>query len=231
LKETDGFSITIPYKELFLNYLDISTSEVAMIGAANSIKVENSQLIGYNTDWNGFISPLSKFMADIKKVLVIGYGGGARAVIYGLIKINPAIQISIYGRNESKIIGFCQAIAVNYRRNVNIVSLTKTRLLTENADYDLTVNCTPLGSKLYPNLLPLPNEYKFSDKTIYYDLIYNPLQTKYLARAEEAGSRTINGLWMLVHQAIESYIVWSKDNVRVEIIRDWVLEKIRVTGE
>ncbi|GAB4111978.1 MAG: shikimate dehydrogenase [Candidatus Caldatribacteriota bacterium] len=207
-----GMNITIPFKELSLKFMDEIDQVVAKIGALNTIVLKDNKLYGYNTDWLGFLKPLQdklNFSFAGKKLLILGAGGAARAVIYAALN-NHCSEISIFNRNYER----AEKMKKNFQDlysggKIKIFSYSNSDLQREIKDTDLLVNTTPLGSWYYPNINPIPNLIDFPSKTIIYDLIYYPDKTPLLNKAEESGNLFLNGKPMLVYQAVESFYLWT----------------------
>lgn len=188
-----GLNVTIPYKEQiipFLDKLDIKTKD---IGAVNTISISKSgKLTGYNTDCYGFKKSIIPFLKPHhKNALILGTGGASKAVAYTLKELN-----------------------INYEyvsRTPNALSKFTYSNLTESIinSYQIIINCTPIGT--HPNINDCPNiPYNgISKDHLLYDLIYNPLQTKFLALGESKGAITCNGLKMLEFQAEKAWEIWS----------------------
>jgi shikimate dehydrogenase len=193
-KEDDfqGLSVTIPYKQSIIKYLDEVAGDALKIGAVNTIKVtEDNRLVGYNTDVYGFqksIEPLLK--SHHKKALILGTGGASKAVAYALEKLE--IDFNVVSRNSS--VG-----------NLLYSNLSK-QIINEHT---VIINCTPLGT--YPNIEYSPNiPYEFiTDKHLLFDLIYNPSETKFLLEGKKRGAIIKNGLEMLELQAEKSWEIWN----------------------
>ena len=181
----DFVNVTIPYKEKVLKYLDVISKDVETIGACNLIKRENGKLIGLNSDYLGFIDSLKYHNIDLnnKKVLILGTGGAKKAIYYALNKYNT--QIDTASRSGK---------GLSYE-------------LINNQDnyYDIVINTTPNG--MYPNIDDdlLINLDKFKNLKVVIDIIYNPRRTKLLIEAEKRGTLAINGISMLVYQALVPY--------------------------
>ncbi|NQV78242.1 MAG: shikimate dehydrogenase [Lutibacter sp.] len=190
--EFQGFSVTIPYKQAILKYLDEVDVDAKKIGAVNTIKVtEDNRLIGYNTDVYGFqksIEPLLK--KHHKKALILGTGGASKAVAYALNKID--ITYEFVSRNVSE--------------NSLLYSILSQQVMEE---YTIIINCTPLGTD--PNIDDSPNiPYEFiTEKHLLFDLIYNPSETKFLQEGKKRGAIIKNGLEMLELQAEKSWEIWN----------------------
>lgn len=189
---TIGMNVTIPYKEEVIPFLDQLSENAKAIGAVNTIKVlADGKLEGHNTDYFGFTESLKPLLeSHHKKALILGTGGAAKAVAFGLQTLG--IQHQYVSRKASdKTIAYEQLDAAVF------------------AEYTLIINCTPLGT--HPNIEAcpdLPYDY-FSEKHIAYDLIYNPEETEFLKRAKQKKAVTKNGYEMLVLQAEKAWKIWT----------------------
>ena len=186
-----GLNITIPYKKEIISQLDSFSDEAKLIGAVNTIKIEGSNLKGYNTDYYGFRDSLLNFIPHNKiKALVFGTGGASKAITKVLGDLN--INFKIVSRNSIKN-GF------TYKDITSEVI----------SNYKLLINTTPLGT--FPNVNECINiSFEFLSSTHYcYDLIYNPEETLLLKNAKERGAKTLNGLDMLKIQAEKSWEIWN----------------------
>jgi len=193
----NGLNVTIPYKETVFDYLDDVEEEAKVIGAVNTIKIENGLLCGYNTDVFGFEQslrdflklPITKAQLPSLKALLLGTGGAAKAVAYVLKKLGIGFQV--VSRQPGKA-------DLTYED-------MDARLLKNHL---LIVNTTPLG--MAPNVEKCPAiPYEFlTDLHFLYDLVYNPERTLFLIKGAEKGSRTCNGLKMLYLQAEKAWKIW-----------------------
>ncbi len=230
LKALDGFSVTIPYKEKIIPYLTGLSDDAQMIGAVNSVKVEDGIFYGYNTDAHGFIYPLKAINDYFKRVLIFGHGGSARAVLYALAREYPDAVIDICGRDIDRARAFVESVK-GFGSEQTIITPKKYADLRNGDRYDLVINCTPLGGMSNLEESPLPESFRFDGCSICYDLIYRPAKTKLLDRAEKHGCRIINGLSMLVRQALESYIVWTGRRIDTDSPTGYILESLAEIGE
>ena len=187
LSNINGLNVTIPYKEKIVEYLDEIDESVKNIGAVNTIKILRNKLIGYNTDYLGFINSFNKKL-DYKNALILGSGGASKAIQYAL---------------KSKKIKFK---VVSRKSDINNIDYSQIESLEK---YDLIVNCTPVGT--YPNINDKPdlNYDQLNDKHLCYDLIYNPDETLFLSESKKRGATITNGLQMLKNQAEESWKIWN----------------------
>ena len=194
-----GYNVTIPYKSKIMGYLESASRDAKEIGAVN---VVNAHKEGFNTDWKGFKKSLEGVPLRGKYALVLGAGGAARAVCYALKDMDMDVYIT--NRTEER----AKKLADEFKLKYGIPPLSKVALL---------VNATPVG--MYPNVdgIPQIDLTKLSRKCVVYDLVYNPRPTKFLNTAENIGLRTIDGLEMLVQQAILNLHIWSLNELAEDL--------------
>lgn len=190
-----GLNVTIPYKEKVISYLDSISPEARAIGAVNVIRItrKNGKIIlkGFNSDVIGFTKSIEPMLEKFhKKALILGTGGASKAINYGL-----------------KSLGLETVFVSRYERP----GTTQYDKITPDVikEYNVIVNCTPVG--MYPHADECPNlPYDAMDnRTILYDLIYNPDETLFMKKGEEHGATTKNGLEMLLLQAFASWEFWN----------------------
>ena len=187
LEDFNGFNVTIPYKEKIINFLDSVDENAEKIGAVNTIKIKHGRLVGYNTDYIGFLKSIEGF--DFKRAAILGSGGASKAVAFALQR--KKIPYVIFSRkSDPKFLKYSDQ--KNYIPNS-----------------DLIINTTPLGTFPNTNDFPPINFKLISHKSFCYDLIYNPVKTKFLTKAKELGATIKNGLNMLENQAEESWKIWN----------------------
>lgn len=201
-----GFNVTIPHKERIIWFLDSLDTEAAIIGAVNTVKLEGGKLIGYNTDGMGFVDSLKRRGVELKdkSALVLGAGGSARAICVYLLK-EGIRKLHIYNRTMEKALDlikqlerFFPGVCLNYvtREDINEIHP------------DLVINTTPLGMWPHTDVMPV-EDFEFLPNMTVVDIIYNPLETAFLKKARQAGCITINGLGMLVGQAVKAIEIWT----------------------
>lgn len=215
----DGLNVTIPHKEKIIKYLDDLSEEASMIGAINTITNDNGKLKGYNTDVNGIVETLKEYKDEItgSNVSVIGAGGAARAVIYSLIRYFKPGCITIINRTVQR----ADTLVTFFNEKMmfeNFVTkeLFPPELIDTLNSSKLIVNATPLG--LHPNINDTPINLKksFQKDQLVFDMIYNPVETKFLKTAKLEGATTIGGLKMLVYQAAKSFELWTGEEMPVD---------------
>lgn len=197
-----GFNVTIPYKETVFRLLDRVDKEAETIGAVNTVKIENGILTGYNTDGQGFIKSLNQQGIEIKdkKVVILGAGGSARSLGIYVSKEMPE-SIHIVNRTLHKAEGLAEVIN-DYRRSKVAQPAAEIPL-----NVDIIINTTNLG--MWPNTLDNPLAgYSLDSHTTVCDIVYNPSQTAMLQYASSCGCVTVEGIGMLIGQALKAVNIW-----------------------
>jgi shikimate dehydrogenase len=190
-----GVNVTIPYKEVVIPYLDAMHDDVKIIGACNTIVNNNGQLMGYNTDAEGFYYPIQTF--SLNCALIMGNGGASKAVLYQCAK-RGIKTIVLVARNHNKSNEFCNRIMAEF--NVSIAKETFDSITAYHIkSADIIVNTTSVGMNSTDAVFDILNY--VSSSQIYYDLIYNPWETSMLKSCKAQGLTVFNGAPMLAHQA------------------------------
>ena len=199
----DGFNITIPHKVEMMKYLDKMDESCSIIGAVNTVTNTEGILKGYNTDMDGFLDPFKKKEIKIqdKKVLLLGAGGAARAIVAGVAK-EKAKHITIANRTLEN--------ANNLAQFANKIGLDADAITIENVgndlkNYDIIVNATSVGLKNEPSPISLES---IKPETIVYDIVYMPMNTDFLKKAKEKEAKIIYGYEMLLGQAVRAFEIW-----------------------
>lgn len=193
--ELKGLNVTIPYKEKVMKYLDEISPEAEAIGAVNVIRITHKgdklYLKGFNSDVIGFTQSIEPLLEPSqKKALILGTGGAAKAINFGLKSLS--METLFVSRTQ-------KAGQLTYDEvTPDIVK-----------EYNVIVNCTPVG--MYPHADECPQlPYEAMDAhTLLYDLIYNPDETLFLKRGKRYGATVKNGLEMLLLQAFASWKFWQ----------------------
>ncbi len=187
-----GFNITIPYKEQIIPHLDSLSDEAQQIGAVNTVKKVNGELVGYNTDVFGFKKSLQSLLTKNQDhALILGTGGASKAIGYALSELNIIYQ---------KVSRLPKPNAITYSDlNQSILEINQ-----------ILINTTPLGT--YPNVDSKPDiPYSYiTNQHLCYDLVYNPAKTAFLSNCEQHGARIKNGEEMLHLQANKSWNIWNQ---------------------
>ncbi len=204
-----GFNITIPFKEMAVRFMDMSSEEVKLIGAINTVKRGEKKLIGFNTDWSGFLRALDEEWGEDlegRRAMVMGGGGAARAVIYALNtrdvgEITVALRSWIKGERLKEEMSWAP---------ISLVLFHKAEIEDALGDVDLLINATPLG--LHNEPMPFSLE-RMKRNAFVMDLVYNPPVTPLIMEARSMGISSCNGLTMLLYQALEAFEIWTGHKV------------------
>ncbi|MDF2436367.1 MAG: Shikimate dehydrogenase [Bacteroidota bacterium] len=208
--DLSGLNVTIPYKESVIPFLNELDPTAKTVGAVNCIKITGGSgkpfLKGYNTDVFGFRQSIKPFLEiQHERALILGTGGGSRAVQYVLKEIGidcffaTRDKTPIFFKNESEVVF----------KNVFEYSELNEHMMKA---FKLIVNTTPVG--MFPDTAAAPEiPYEYITPThLLYDLIYNPAETEFLKRGKEKGAATVNGLSMLKQQAEEGWRIWNSSD-------------------
>lgn len=206
INQYDGINVTIPYKKEIMPFVESMDRAAAEIDAVNTIKIKDGHATGYNTDYYGFGYTLDYFNVDIqnKKIVILGTGGASKAIYYYLIN-NGCGEIIFVNRKKD----------THWAKECNIFTYDEIEGLTA----ELVVNCTPIGMGSLENKSPLSVDDMTGFKTAV-DLIYNPKETLFLKQARENGAKAVNGLMMLVAQAVRAQEIWNHITVERKIVEE-----------
>ncbi len=210
-----GFSVTMPFKEKIMNYLDYYDPLAKIVGSVNTVMSEDSNLNGYNTDSTGAIQALKeKTGIKGKKILVMGAGGSARAIIYGLKEFGA--DIHIFNRTIKK----AEILADEF--NLETIDFR----YISNAKFDIVINCTPVGNA--PNTTEsLLHANNLNGVKVVMDIITNPLETQLIKEAKKAGCEVITGERMLLHQACGQFEIWQGKTAPIDVMETALYSAIK----
>ena len=204
-----GANVTMPHKQTVMEYLDEISGEAEEVGAINTIQRYGSKLIGHNTDVDGFREFLegdAGVELGGRRVLVLGAGGAARAVVKALADAGAASVTVAARRREQGLEAAKLAAAGEW------IDLANSEAAV--AQVDIVVNATPVGSE---GGNPLPGAHFRSDQVVV-DLLYSPPTTPLQRAARAAGAQAWGGLGMLVHQAAASFRIWTGQEAALQVM-------------
>ena len=204
-----GINLSMPYKEQVIPYLDQLSEEACLIGAVNTVVNREGTLIGYNTDGKGFFKSLPSFKISGKKMVLLGAGGAAKAILAQAI-LDGVSQISVFVRSSSmeKTRPYLEKIQNATGFRVDLFALEDVQDLQDSiTKADLLVNATSVG--MDGSSQPIPTSIVLPEKLLVADVIYQPFETPFLKWAKEQGNQSINGLGMLLYQAAEAFELWT----------------------
>ena len=205
-----GWNVTIPHKRAIMPLLDEIDEDAAVIGAVNTVVNDGGRLKGYNTDVLGFLSPLKARGIKLAgaRALLLGAGGAARAVLWGLLREGIA-GVAIAVRNRDK----GEALAAEFRSRaeaeITVCTFDSEDYKAALSTADILVNTTPLG--MTPKVEEAPSvEWELVKSSAFvYDIIYTPAETRFLREAREHGCQIQNGEAMLAGQGAAALQLWT----------------------
>ncbi|MBO6934761.1 MAG: shikimate dehydrogenase [Deltaproteobacteria bacterium] len=212
-----GFNVTVPHKQSMIDLVDHVEPLAKQIGAVNTVIRQGSLLVGANTDADGFLRALQEAGGDpTGPALVIGAGGAARAVVAGLVRAG-ASRVDVAARRIGAAKVLVDSLVDGDGRALDIANLAvafggaKTIVQATSATMD------PEVAESFADALPWD---ALQPGTACMDLVYEPLETTFLARAREAGGNPIDGLGMLLHQGALAFERWTNRRAPLEVMRE-----------
>lgn len=228
-----GFNVTMPNKTNVIPLLDEIAPEAQWIGAVNTVINDNGRLIGHNTDGKGYVQALREEGIDFegKKFVVVGAGGGAKAV---------AIQLAADGAGEIVILNrHLEGAEIISNVIKDKIPTCKASALEFNADTlkealkdaDILVNTTSVGMTPNEDASIVTDPSVLRRELIVSDIIYKPAKTKLLKMAEAAGCRTINGFGMMIWQGAMAFKIWTGEDMPVDLVKQKFLQTLGAAGK
>ena len=225
-----GANITIPHKERVVPLIDRLTEDAHATGAVNTLTREGKRLIGHNTDVPGFKVALDSLVGRQKmprNAVVLGAGGGARAIVFGLIR-DGFLRVVVFNRHLHRAEGLVKHFgrsaahmelrAMPWHESIIEAELAKSKVLVNATSVGLAGDETPIRGDLFPpDLLVM-------------DLIYNPPRSRLLREAAAAGCQVMNGELMLLHQGAAAFTLWTGQAAPVELMRQKLAEELAAAG-
>ncbi|OHB46882.1 MAG: hypothetical protein A2099_02475 [Planctomycetes bacterium GWF2_39_10] len=222
--DVKGYSVTIPHKESIINHLDAIDPMAKKIGAVNTVVNSDGKLIGFNTDCEAAIKALHSVykLSEVskkddhlkgKKVTLLGAGGAARAIAFGLKE--RGAHITIINRN-------CERAQLLAR---DVGCLCRKLDDPQEIETDILINATPVGMFPKVNETPIAKN-KLKHNIVVFDTIYNPIETKLLQDAKAQGCKVVGGLPMFIQQAAAQFKLWTGRMPQIELIEKIAYEKL-----
>ncbi len=211
-----GLSVTIPHKEAVLALIDSIDPVAEKIGAVNTLVFDEEKNIhGLNTDWLGANRALEeKLDLHGKKILLLGAGGSAKAIGFGLLEAGA--QVILASRTQSKLETLAKTLQCD--------SLPLAEI--DGVQADVLVNATSVGMKLLGDVSLVPSAC-LANFQVVMDIVYSPLETKLLREAKSGGCEVINGLSMLLYQGVAQFEAWTGEEAPVEVMRTALMDIIK----
>ena len=197
-EKINGINVTVPFKKLAISFIDELSVEANEAQSVNTIYKENNKIVGHNTDISGFELALRGKNYDIKnkKVFILGAGGVTSSIILALKKMG-ASKVILSNRTKKK--------AEELKKTFSDLEIVDWGEIPE---FNMIINTTSLGLNK-DDEIKLDYENIGSNK-FFYDVIYNPRQTKFLSKAKQFGNQIENGKMMFIYQAHQAFTIWHK---------------------
>jgi len=212
----EGLSVTMPFKEDIMDVIDEIDETASKIGAVNTVVHDGERWKGYNTDCIGAIKALEKHInLKEKKVLIIGAGGTAKAIGYGVSEKGAKITVT-YNRNKERGVQLAKELGAQ------VLSIHEAG----EEVVDVIINCSPVGMSPNVEESPISSRY-FREGMVVFDSVYNPPETRLIREAKTAGCITISGIELFINQAIEQFKLWNNQEAPIGPMRDVVLQTIK----
>lgn len=210
-----GFNVTIPHKMSIMQYIDELDDTASKSNAVNTVINDTGKLIGYNTDIYGFIQPLYRRNIDFKgkKVLIIGAGGAAYAIVTALSYEKGIEEIRVVNRsshNASKLVEHALKLGLNTHKE-DFENLCKLALQS-----DLIINSTSIG--LNNESSPIERNF-INPNSIVYDIVYKPIDTDLIRKAKQVNAKVVYGYEMLIAQGAQAFKIWTGCDAPIDAMK------------
>ncbi|MGQ9693789.1 MAG: shikimate dehydrogenase [Thermodesulfobacteriota bacterium] len=212
-----GMSVTIPFKTEIIPFLDELDELTKQIQAVNTLQNKGGKILGFNTDWLGAIQSL-KEKSDLqdKKALLLGAGGAARAIAFGLKK--EGCEIFIFNRSQEKGEKLAKELRATYLRKFPTI---------KEINPEIVINATSVGMVPHEDQSPYPINL-LQEGMVVMDIVYHPRQTKLLREAEARGCQTVEGIEMLARQAAAQTEIWTGHKPDIAYIKEDLQKALRI---
>ena len=221
-----GFNLTMPCKNKVVELCDQLSPAASLIGAVNTVVIENGILTGHNTDGIGYMQSVKDAGYDIigKKMVLLGAGGASTAILVQAA-LDGVKEISVFLRKTSRFYARTESIANALREQTNcIIRLCdfhdRDLLRQELSNSTILVNGTSVGMAPNVDECPIPDSSYLPGGLIVSDIIYNPKETKLLTMAREKGLPHFNGTYMLLYQGAEAFRLWTGRTMPIALIKN-----------
>jgi len=224
-----GLNVTMPHKNMVINYLDEIDSTVESLNSANTIVNKKGRLLGFNTDGIGAVKALQENGVDLSssKVVLLGAGSAGRAIAFSIA--DKVEDLIVLNRDITKAKNLELNLKLKFNKNIHHGALSQDSIQKNLRSSDLLINATNVGMGPNSKLSIVNPKLLTSDLTVM-DIVYNPLETKLLSDAKIVGAKTINGLEMLIYQGAASFELWTGRKAPIEIMKLATLKQISNKG-
>ena len=191
-----GANVTVPFKKTIIPFLDELSLEAERTQSVNTLCLKEGKIVGHNTDIVGFETSIekSKYNAFNKEVLILGAGGVVPSIIFALNKMKVS-KIKVSNRTKEK----AKSLKENFQ-NIELIEWG------EIPNFDIIINATSIGLKTEDNIKL--DFSLISGNKLFYDVIYNPIETNFLKIGKKLGNKTLNGKLMFIYQGLAAFNIW-----------------------
>jgi len=220
-----GSNVTMPHKRAVIPHLDDLSEAARLIGAVNTVHIQDGKFYGENTDAIGFLNALQEAGHDPKgmRVAMLGAGGAARAALFSLLQAGVG-RVTVINRTVERAAALVDDLAKIFSAaSLSFAPRNSETLAALDGQVDLVVNSTSLGMLPRSDTSPWPAEVVIPTGAIFYDIVYYPVQTLFLRRAQEAGQKTVSGVGMVVHQGAAAFEMWTGQQAPLAVMRQTIL--------
>ncbi len=224
-QEIWGANITIPFKERIVESLSNISGDSRYSGSVNTIHQNNGEIVGCSTDGIGFLRAMADadVTVDHSECVLLGAGGAAKAVAFALAG-EGADKISIFNRTKKRATNLADILSQHFSLDIELTSETNLEAVIENSS--ILVNCTPIGMYEFAvDQTPVNLDTRHKGVVIV-DLVYNPIKTLLLQRAEKIGCKIINGVSILIYQGAESFKLWTGKEPPIDVMKNAVISAL-----
>lgn len=220
LGNVKGCSVTIPHKVSVMAHLDTIDSAAQHIGAVNTVVNTDGVLSGCNTDAAGALRALEQAGVELneQRVVLLGSGGAARAVAFGLALRTSVAALTILAIDDAERRRLADDLRAHAAGTIDDAPLNADTLQAELPRARVVIHCTPVGMSPHPDDTCVPAPLLHSNLTVM-DIVYTPLDTRLLKDARRAGCRTIRGMEMFLHQAAAQFELWTGRPAPLDVMR------------
>lgn len=215
-----GISVTIPHKVAIVPMLDEVEATARHIGSVNTVVIDQGKLVGHNTDASGALRALDGAGVGLEhaRVVLLGSGGAARAIAFGLADRTKARSLTILGIDERERLALVRDLRAKTALSVAEGLLDEQGIRGALADAQVLIHCTPVGMHPRVEQAVVPKDALHGALAVM-DIVYNPLETRLLREAREAGCKTIRGLEMFLNQAVDQFELWTGKAAPTDVMR------------
>ena len=224
-----GVNVIAPHQQAVMRYMDEISDAARSTGAVNTIHIQDGKFYGYNSDAIGFLKGMQAagYRPKGMKVAVLGAGGAARAAVFSLARAEAA-AITVFNRTTERAAFLVDDLAESFPESrLAYEALNAETLSALSGSVDMVVNTTSVGMHPQIDACPWPDNVPIPPQSIFYDLVYTPLETRFLQQAAQAGVKTIDGLGMFIYQGVFAFETWTRHTAPLKAMRIICLERLK----